>query len=117
VRNGIQHGSNVSAESLDKAMPIFWRLLAKSAPEWHREHLDHLLSYTMGMPPSLSIQSDDSSGASIIRHYQKVFKALSPEDKRRIFRDLFLSIYIRPEFQQALGKSKRSGSRARGNEY
>jgi len=117
VRNSIQHGSNVSAENVDKAMPIFWRLLAKSAPEWHREHLDHLLSYTMGMPPSLMIQSDDSSGASIIRHHQKVFKGLSPEDKRRIFRDLFLSIYIRPEFQQVLGKSKRSGSRERGNEY
>lgn len=116
VRNSIQHGPNVSADTIDKAMPIFWRVLAKSGPEWNREHIEHLLSYALDKPPLLMIQSDDSNGATIIRHYEKVFKRLATEDKRKIFRDLFLSIYLMPEFQQALGTNKRSGSRARSYE-
>lgn len=116
VRNSIQHGPSISPDTIDKAMPIFWRVLAKTGPEWNREHIDHLLSYALGKPPSLMIQSDDSSGATIIRYYEKVFKRLAPEDKRRIFRDLLSSIYLRPEFQQALGINKRSGLRARGYE-
>lgn len=115
VRNSIQHRSNVSVANVDKAMPIFWRLLAKSSPEWHREHLEHLLSYAMGITPTL-IESDDTNGSSIVRHYHKAFKRLPLDEKRERFRNLFLSIYITPEFQQVLGRSKRSGVKERGYE-
>lgn len=113
VRNSIQHGPSVSIGTMEKVMPIFWRVLVKSGPEWEREHIDHLLSYAMGIPPSSALESDDSNGVTIIRHYERVFKRLAPEDRRRVFKDLFLSIYLRPEFQQALGITKRSGSTAR----
>lgn len=112
VRNSIAHGSAVAPEVLDMAVPIFWGILAESAPQWNKEHLSNLLSYALRRKNN-PLRLDNGTSKNMVRNYERTFMLLPQEEKRSLFRDLLLNIYTSEEFQKVLEKNKRSKSKER----
>lgn len=105
VRNSLAHRSAIANEAVRVAMPMFWRLLKKTAEEWHWSELSHLLSY--------SLREDDANGAisastpkTQLRKYEERFNRLPDEVRDMVFRDLLLSIFATSEFQRILKRSR-----------
>jgi hypothetical protein len=108
VRNSVMHGKQVPDAVLDKAISVFWSLLNEAAGGWNTAHLNHLLSYSLGLK-ELFNGAPDVSPREIISHYKTLFKRLPLQERRRLFvQQILPTIYNTDEFRLAL-RSKAEG--------
>lgn len=116
VRNSLAHKSNVPPEVITLAIPMFWTILTESAPTWNVRELSNLLAY--------AIRSRDDYPANkvaattdVIRHYQTLFKKIPLVERNEVFKELLLSIFVTPQFQDALSAQRPDFLKRRGDGF
>jgi hypothetical protein len=116
VRNSFAHKSSVPAEVVTLAIPMFWAVLKESAPQWNVTELNNLLAYAIRdkheYPGNGYATTND-----VVQHYQSALKKIPPIERHEVFRELLLSLFVTPQFQDALLSSKPVGKNKRGEYF
>lgn len=114
VRNSLAHKSNVPPEVITLAIPMFWTILMESAPMWNVRELSNLLAYAIrsrdDYPANKVVATTDA-----IRHYQTLFKKIPLVERNEVFKELLLSIFVTPQFQDALSAHRPDFLKRRGD--
>lgn len=116
VRNSLAHKSNVPPEVITLAIPMFWTILTESSSKWQARELSNLLAFAVR---SRDDYPADKATATIdvIRHYQTLFKKIPLVERNEVFKELLLSIFVTPQFQQALSVHRPEISKKRGGSF
>ena len=101
VRNSLAHKSNVPPEVIKLAIPMFWTILTESASMWNVRELSNLLAYAIRSRDDFSANKVAAT-TDVIRHYQTLFKKTPLVERNEVFKELLLSIFVTPQFQDAL---------------
>ena len=116
VRNALAHKSNVPPEVVTLAIPMFWTILSESAPMWNARELSNLLAYAIRSRDDYPVGKVVTT-SGIIRHYQTLLKKIPLIERNEVFKELLLSIFVTPQFQNALTAHKPESGKRRGDGF
>ena len=116
VRNSFAHKSNVPPEVVALAIPMFWAVLKESAPKWNVTELSNLLAYAIRGQHEYP-GTGEVKPSNVVRHYQSVLKKVPSPERNEVFKELLLSIFVTPQFQDTLLASKPAGQKRRGENF
>lgn len=116
VRNALAHKSNIPTEVVRPAIPMFWTVLSESAPLWDAKELSNLLAYAIRSREEYPVDSVMTT-SSVIRHYQALLKRIPIVERNEVFKELLLSIFVTPQFQDAMTASKSESQKKRGDNF
>lgn len=116
VRNSLAHKSHVPPEVIALAIPMFWAILLESAPWWNVRELSNLLAYAVrfrGDYPADKV----ATTTDVTRYYQTSFKKIPAAQRNEVFKEILLSIFVTPQFQDALLAYKHAAKKKRGDNF
>ena len=116
VRNALTHKSNVPPEVITLAIPMFWTILTESAPMWNVRELSNLLAYAIRSRDDYPVDKVVTT-TDVIRHYQSTLKKIPTAERNEVFKEILLSIFVTPQFQDALLAYKHVGKKKRGGNF
>lgn len=93
---------------------MFWAILMNSAPRWNVRELSNLLAYAVRSQEDYSADKFVKT-ADVIRYYQAYLKKIPTSHRNRVFKEILLSIFVTPQFQDALLADKNASKKKRGD--